>query len=299
MQAEVTAAAGKVFFEEVPGLTAETAYRVDRTADRNNVVYGSLYRMHVAKHRRISEQYLGSDSVFIRAKKNKDKEIRYYSRETRSVIAKAGEKVSAAPHVPNSADFLELTSVAANASATIDAAEDVNMTEDEMQRRATMTNYSQRLLAEPHNISLWLDFVRYQDKQHVSGRAAPARSVGEVDELKVTERSLYEMKEAIFKRALEKNPGNVELIVAELSELQNYWETERQSAEWKKLLFAHVNDAALWRRYLAFQRTKFSTFSVSRLVRDYVRCVASLRGVLEGKQLSYPPLPDTRTVMIG
>ena len=300
----------KVFLEDIPGLTIENAFRIDRTSDVNNVTYGSLYRMHIAKHRRFSEHCLGLNTGS-KIKENKNKEVRYFAKENRKLLANSGIQslVQFSSTLLSLSDYVKLPSNTANAniqpdnysvlsseksSKTNDSSE---VTVDEQLRRSRMRTYNQHLLKKPHDVDVWLEFIKYHDE--LNYMHAPASTVSEVEKCKLSENAVYEIKEAVFKRAIENNPGNVKLIVAQLHEFQNYWDIDKLNAEWKNLLFNHVNDAQLWKQYLRFQRNKFANFSINKLLKEYSRCLVSLKGVLEGKQLSHPPQPGTTSIMIG
>ncbi len=86
----------KVFIEDVPGLTPEKAFRKDRKPDLNNIIYGCIYKMNVAKYRTVSNIVLGlkpGHYIILSEKyKSKDKfrEPRYYGKENR--LTKAQER---------------------------------------------------------------------------------------------------------------------------------------------------------------------------------------------------------------
>ena len=39
----------KLFFEDITDLEPRNAFRFDRSADSNNLAYGSIYQMHIAR----------------------------------------------------------------------------------------------------------------------------------------------------------------------------------------------------------------------------------------------------------
>ena len=77
---------GKVFIDEMFNLSPEDAYRIDRKPDANNLTYGCLYAMHIAKYHRVFNSVLGlgvNQMVTMgKGKQHRDKYMsRYFGKE--------------------------------------------------------------------------------------------------------------------------------------------------------------------------------------------------------------------------
>ena len=73
--------AGKVFIDEMFNLSPEEAYRIDRKPDANNLIYGCLYAMHIAKYHRVFNSVLGLGvNQVVTVGKGKQHRDRYMSR---------------------------------------------------------------------------------------------------------------------------------------------------------------------------------------------------------------------------
>nr|XP_014341970.1 PREDICTED: protein NRDE2 homolog [Latimeria chalumnae] len=112
--------------------------------------------------------------------------------------------------------------------------------------------------------------------------------------LKVT----LEKKLAILDRALQSNPDSMELKLARLGLLKEFWEPAALLKEWQKVVFLHPNQTELWHKYLLFCQSQFSTFSVSKIQATYGKCLSTLAAVHDGTMVSHPALPATEEAML-
>lgn len=64
-------------------------------------------------------------------------------------------------------------------------------------------------------------------------------------------------------------------------------------------MFLHPNSAPLWREYLLFTQSYFSTFTVSKVNAAYGKCLSTLSAVLDGSMVSHPALPGIEEDMLG
>ena len=166
------------------------------------------------------------------------------------------------------------------------------------QRTAT---YNRALTTNPHDIEKWLEFIEFQDEliTHQQNDQSDASSHEHRPKKHAMTQVLSEIKSAVFDRALEKNPTSVKLKIAHLEFAAPLWESGKVAAEWKRLVFVHMNDGALWGRYLLFAQSQFSSFSVSAVLKLYAKCFETLNSLLSGSVQSHPLLPDTGQHMIG
>ena len=108
-----------------------------------------------------------------------------------------------------------------------------------------------------------------------------------------------EKKMSIAERALESNPGCVALQLERLRLSRELCEPAALQKEWRKLVFLHPNSAPIWREYLLFTQSHFSTFSVSKVNSAYGKCLSTLAAVQDGSMTSHPALPGTQESMLG
>ncbi|XP_064179184.1 nuclear exosome regulator NRDE2 isoform X2 [Anguilla rostrata] len=158
-------------------------------------------------------------------------------------------------------------------------------------------DFNRRLRETPTDTATWLEFVRFQDEL-TGGAGFFAGMEGEPDGRRKSLRMTLEKKVSILERALESNPTSVELKLARLKLCQELWEPAALLKEWKKLVFLHPNDAPLWRRYLLFTQSQFSTFSVTKVNGIYGKCLSTLASVQDGSMLSHPAQPGTEETML-
>lgn len=171
----------------------------------------------------------------------------------------------------------------------------VKASQEELQKRKT-ADYNCGLTNNPHDEQKWLEFIDFQDE--LITYQEKTDSVGHRQKKHAPSQVLYEIKSAIFDRALEKNPSSVKLKIAQLEFAAAFWDSAKLAAEWKQLMFTHMNDGALWRRYLLFAQSQFSAFSVSAVLKLYAKCFETLSGLCSGNVQSHPLLPGTTGHMI-
>lgn len=64
-------------------------------------------------------------------------------------------------------------------------------------------------------------------------------------------------------------------------------------------VFLHPNSAPLWREYLLFTQSYFSSFAVSKVNAAYGKCLSTLSAVRDGSMVSHPALPGVEEDMLG
>lgn len=64
-------------------------------------------------------------------------------------------------------------------------------------------------------------------------------------------------------------------------------------------VFLHPNSAPLWREYLLFTQSYFSSFTVSKVNAAYGKCLSTLSAVRDGSMVSHPALPGVEEDMLG
>lgn len=64
-------------------------------------------------------------------------------------------------------------------------------------------------------------------------------------------------------------------------------------------VFLHPNSAPLWRKYLLFTQSYFSSFTVTKVNSAYGKCLSTLSVVRDGKMLSHSAPPGIEDDMLG
>uniref|UniRef100_A0A667ZTK2 NRDE-2, necessary for RNA interference, domain containing n=1 Tax=Myripristis murdjan TaxID=586833 RepID=A0A667ZTK2_9TELE len=159
--------------------------------------------------------------------------------------------------------------------------------------------FNRRLREQPADTQLWIEFIRYQDEQCAASFGGEGEQQGDVAEhRKSSYRAILEKKLSIVERAVAANPCCIALHLERLRICQELWEPSVLAKEWKKLVFLHPNSAPLWREYLLFTQSYFSTFTVSKVNAAYGKCLSTLSAVRDGSMVSHPALPGTEEDML-
>ncbi|KAF1799857.1 NRDE-2, necessary for RNA interference-domain-containing protein [Mucor lusitanicus] len=135
--------------------------------------------------------------------------------------------------------------------------------------RQRTIDFNRKLDQEPHNVQLWLDFIRFQDE--VAAGLDPANSSNN------NKSSLNEVKLSIFEKALDHNPTDEELIHAYLTCGAETWETLKLLREWDTMLKQHPDSIRLWAEYINLRQTNFASFSYTQCVKVFEDALSTLK----------------------
>ncbi|KAL7862573.1 hypothetical protein SRHO_G00140140 [Serrasalmus rhombeus] len=98
---------------------------------------------------------------------------------------------------------------------------------------AHVEEFNKKLRENPTDTDLWMDFIRFQDTLcGVSGVFSGQE--GDAESRRLSVRALLERKVSIVERALDSNPGSVELKLERLRLCRELWEPSALLKEWKK-----------------------------------------------------------------
>ncbi|KAL5008670.1 hypothetical protein ScPMuIL_014251 [Solemya velum] len=306
----------KVFLEEVPGLTPEHAYRIDRHSDTSNWTFGSIYKLHIAKHHRLRGCCLGlgrtgQTEMFNQSKSSKPGVAgRYFSRENRRLLKNSPEEripvsherssdfcLSESPFIPTEPDKPQVTDEYCDirqklmdpaTSAYIkgqrirkepSTPDDSEMTIVKDEDSQLIESYNRKLRQNPHDIQTWFEFVKFQDRLRDKGLDS---QVNVKEKHKNTALAVLEKKIAILEKAMEENPACIELKLKYFQLCQEIWEGDRINKELEKLLFVYPANELLWKHYLVYNQSHLSFFTVTRVTKLYHKCLKTLIGISEG-----------------
>uniref|UniRef100_A0A3Q4H0D4 NRDE-2, necessary for RNA interference, domain containing n=1 Tax=Neolamprologus brichardi TaxID=32507 RepID=A0A3Q4H0D4_NEOBR len=306
-------------------LPTEQLFCVDRKADPANWTYKSLYRGDVARYRRKGSSALGldfhkqgvswEDSEATNKKKKKGGDgkkaaDRYYSTVSRQLL-------KAAPIFKNVFIFLAHTgqTSSVNPLGVYDSLtalwlqgkgqqdqrkEDAHTEEGTALLGGRTEDFNRRLREQPADTQLWIEFIRYQDEVSAAVFKGEEEQQGSdaAERRKSSYRAVLEKKLSIAERAVATNPLCIALQLERLRICQELWEPSALAKEWKKLVFLHPNSTPLWREYLLFTQSYFSSFTVSKVNAAYCKCLSTLSAVRDGSMVSHPALPGIEEDML-
>ncbi|XP_068110673.1 nuclear exosome regulator NRDE2 [Hyperolius riggenbachi] len=323
--------ARSIWLDEASPVTDE-AFRVDKKADAANWEYKSLYRGDIARYKRRGHSCLGIDPKSQQIawegapekKSSHKRPERYYSRSVMKVLRGAAEPVSCkreTAHLSSTTFIPVLDNDPGTTAASSAPTSWVNplgvyddstsmwlqgkggpeeKTQPEIPRDtellAKVEDYNRRTRENPGDVQTWMEFVAFQDKL-VAQPSMYATGGGEADSHRMSLRMVLEKKLSILERAIESNASSTELKLARLQLCAEFWEAPALQKEWQKLVFLHPNNHQLWRKYLIFSQSQFSSFSISKVNAVYGKCLTTLAAVQDGSMLSHPAMADTETAM--
>ena len=286
------------------GLEPRDAYHLDSKPDAHNLHYYSLYRGDVASYRRSFGQHcIGlerteavewTDNRSKAPRERKFKQPRYFSKQsataaTSETLLHLNQRVEEECAGADEAEFLPLEQCR--------AADDSTQVSSELTPEAYLSQctarYNRSLLEQPHNISLWLEFIAFQDQAVLWGRPPAELPETAMEGRRKSYLAVVERKLAIVDRALESNPLSVELLLRQMALAGEVWEDDRLMRRWKDLVFQQPNKLQLWLSYIEFCQSRFSSFALPSLISLYTKCLSTVSAIQEGTLKSHKPGADT------
>ena len=311
------------------GLKPEAAYHFDKKCDPDNLVYLALERSHIARYKRACHECIGQKATLelkwddgrgFKTSKHGKKDgnpARYFHKQAQKEhkTEQVNAKSEASTLLPSLAEkgvessdkevteFLSLQALAPE----IEEEEGPGLLTVERHITEQTGQYNKLLLEDPHNVRLWIEFIAFQDRAALWGNTPVSGSMmgeGPQDTTGKSEKrrqqmALIERKIAIYEKALEKNPINVELLTGHMFLCQEVWERERVARRWKDLVFRQPQCAKLWLGYIQYCQTHYSSFSTSSLIATYTKALSTLNSILEGTMVSHKPEDDTEEAMLA
>ena len=293
-----------VWLEDV-GLKPEMAYRFDKAPDIDNVRYGGLYSSDIANYRRYTNHCIGlQDEINFtdnRGKKSSKKHKktgseRYYNGsigKQQDTIVNTGSKDRVFEWEESFVSFGKAEKQKSDEGA------DINPETSEWYISQRVKAFNQLLAEDPSDVSLWLDFLQFQDEIYLWGCTPGVDSEGFTDPKKQNHLALIERKMAICEKALHSNPLAVELILRYLSLCEEVWDHDKMIKTWKDTVFKLPQKAALWVNYILYCQRQFSFFTVSQLSAIYAKCISTLSSLHEGLLRSHKPESDIEESLIS
>ncbi|CAL1369193.1 unnamed protein product [Linum trigynum] len=265
-------------------------YYFDSHGDRDNLAYGSLYRMDVPRYKPYSSAspygfnlkgfywsnkkgstFDGDADVDVLDTKLKS-DGRYWSPKYAALVRHKNLKrlrflAHVQPEVTASDDFIplldnQIPQEAVDQAASSKASVIEESWEDEVLRKTREFNKLTR--EHPHDEKVWLDFAEFQDK------------VANMQPQKAARLQTLEKKISILQKAAELNPDNEELLLSLLKAYQRRDTADVLVGRWERVLMHHSGSCKLWKEYLNVIRGDFSSFKVSEMRKMYAHAIQAL-----------------------
>ncbi|XP_015966836.1 uncharacterized protein LOC107490577 isoform X1 [Arachis duranensis] len=293
--------------------TAAKDYYFDSHGDRDNLAFGCIYRMDIARYKpynpsklsglNVRGLYWRNHSVSLLEKESDVDTLdgtmksagRYWSgkyialerhksfKRLRLVAPKLSSVLADDEFIPlsdigTSHRALDSDSVSKTASVVEES------WEDEMLNKTREFNKLTR--EHPHDEKVWLAFAEFQDKVAGMQRQKGARL------------QTLEKKISILEKSVELNPDNEVLLLYLLKTYQTRDSSDVLIGRWQKILVQHSGSYKLWREFLHVVQRDFSRFKVSEVRKMYAHAIEALsascskhsRQVHRGAD---PSLPDS------
>ncbi|KAJ0463082.1 putative siRNA-mediated silencing protein NRDE-2 [Helianthus annuus] len=261
-------------------------YYFDSRGDLDNLAFGSLYRMDIARYKLFHgtksssfnyNAFGPSNTKYSDFDRDNDansldtklkSEGRYWSakyaalehhrnfKRFRIVAPKDSSQQTATDFIPLSDETASIDGQSTNSSIVEES------WEDEVLRKTKHFNKMTR--EQPYNDKIWLEFAEFQDKVESRQPQRGARL------------QTLEKKISILEKAVELNPDNEELLLALMNAYQRRDNNDVLIGRWEKLLTRHSGSYKLWREFLRFVQGDFSRFKVSEVRKMFANAIQAL-----------------------
>ncbi|XP_060964582.1 uncharacterized protein LOC133033621 isoform X2 [Cannabis sativa] len=255
-------------------------YFFDSKGDPDNFVFGSLYRMDVARYKPYAFQGLsGLDFRGLRQWNpmlyalDMDSDVdaldnklrsggRYWSAKYMAVESQkslkrlriVAPKTESSSETVAGGDFIPLSDVGFQTTE--------ESWEDELLRKTREFNKTTR--ERPHDEKAWLGFAEFQDK------------VAAMQSQKGARVQTLEKKISILEKAVELNPDNEQLLLSLLKAYRSRDNIDVFIGRFEKILVLNSGNYKLWKEFLVLFQGDFSSFKVSEMRKMYSNAIQAL-----------------------
>ncbi|KAK1309057.1 hypothetical protein QJS10_CPA09g00298 [Acorus calamus] len=259
-------------------------YYIDVRGDRDNLVFGSLYRMDIARYKphnltasmehhiqflyrwKSRGQHLDVDGDIDALDSNSRNAVRYCSSKYSSLEKHKGfkhlhvaasEKSSIVP-----GEFIALTEPVTTLHEEGRKGDLEESWEDEIINKTR--EFNKKSWNSPHDEKVWLAFAEFQDK------------IAGMQPQKAARLQTLEKKISILEKATELNPDSENLLLCLLKSYQSRDSTDVLVDRWEKILRQHPGSCNLWKEFLRVRQGEFSSFKVSDMRKAYAHAMQAL-----------------------
>ncbi|KAL0356389.1 UNVERIFIED_CONTAM: hypothetical protein Sradi_4085800 [Sesamum radiatum] len=232
-------------------------YYFDSRGDRDNLAFGCIYRMDVARYKLYSSKKVSGNNYFLRTKK-------FAAIERHKNLKRVRVLAPSKPRRSSLADFIPLSAESSDSGPVSSVSVVEESWEDEVLRKTKEFNKMTR--ERPQDESLWLAFAEFQDK------------VASMQPHKGARLQTLEKKISILEKAAELNPESEDLLLSLMNAYRSRDSTDVLIRRWEKILMSNSGSYKLWREFLWVVQGEFSRFKVSDMRKMYANAIQALAG---------------------
>ncbi|GFP88473.1 protein nrde2 homolog [Phtheirospermum japonicum] len=264
-------------------ISNEKEYYFDSRGDRDNLAFGCIYRMDVARYKLYNKK--NSDHNHFRLNKGvgrleRDSDIdaldtnlrsggRYWSAKYSAIERHKNLKrfrilAHSKPVQSSVSDYIPLLDEDSTGGLVSSEKVVEESWEDSVLRKTK--EFNKRTRERPQDESVWLAFAEFQDK------------VASMQPHKGARLQTLEKKISILEKATEINPDSEDLILSLMNAYQSRDSIDVLIRRWEKILTFNSGSYKLWREFLRVVQGEFSRFKVSEMRRMYANAIQALAG---------------------
>ncbi|CAA2938938.1 NRDE2 homolog isoform X1 [Olea europaea subsp. europaea] len=264
--------------------SSDKEYYFDSHGDRDNLAFGSLYRMDMARYKLYNSKKISDHNYLLSNQRfgglEGENEIDALGTTLRSGVRYWSAKYSALerhknlkrvrifgqrkPISSSGADYIPLLDEENTDLSFLGATVVEESWEDEVLRKTKEFNVLTR--EHPQDESIWLAFADFQDK------------VANMQPHKGARLQILEKKISILEKATELNPDSEDLLLSLMNAYRSRDSTDALIGRWQKILTQNSGSFKLWREFLHVVQGEFSRFKVSDVRKMYGNAIQAMAG---------------------
>ncbi|KAB7497482.1 Protein NRDE2-like protein, partial [Armadillidium nasatum] len=285
---------GILFDGDFRCLTKDDVIYFDKLPDKNNSIFCNTHYSQLCSYKKQHFLPLGIDRP---PRKKKSEKYRYFSKSSRIPLRALPVKrimnqdIKSFDYIPLKMTYSEQQN--SNRFEHEDQELDIKSEEDFYSEKHYWQNMNKKLneniSKEPHNISLWLEFLDIQDK--VMAYCFDGNNEKGPKIIKKDQKGVIERKLSVIDSAITKNPQALELYIQKVRLGEVVWNKEMIETEWNKLVFKFPNKMDVWHNFLSFYQSSFAAFHLDHITKAYSKCTEKLSSMQRGIFISHKP-PD-------
>ena len=156
-----------------------------------------------------------------------------------------------------------------------------------------ISEYKKRLLIDPNNISLWIEFAEFEilSYNYIDGF-----------ESRITDKMSRTLNENCLERlktALAFHPSSFSVITKYMTLYAKLYDYYKVVLKWREFLFLFPQSSILWNEYINFLCQSFDHFKLNELIKVYESAFKTLIAIIEEELLSSTPELDAEKNLVS
>ncbi|XP_043280437.1 nuclear exosome regulator NRDE2 [Venturia canescens] len=136
----------------------------------------------------------------------------------------------------------------------------------EDEHKVLTREFNEKLAASPHDVELWLQYVKFQDVAQRFGNSPSQQN----------KTAICQKKLSVIEKALEINPSSKELLKEKLALMGEIYPADQLSDKIESLLNKNTDNVSLWQAFIMVTQSSVAACTVPKIMNIYTKCFSTL-----------------------